>query len=60
MALRKEKCMYHQMGHGWKMFVLGLLVLANTYWTVMGWDYFIGGALALGGLWKLIMPAEYC
>jgi len=34
--------------------VLGLLILANAYWTVLGWAYFIGIILVLAGIIKLI------
>ena len=36
------------------MLILGLLILANTYWMVVGWDYFIGIVLTLAGIIKLI------
>lgn len=52
--------MGHMRMHAWKMLVLGLLVLANTYWQVMTWDYFIGGILTLAGLWKVLMPCKEC
>jgi len=45
-----KKCM------GWKMLVLGILVLANSYWNVVDWATFIGGILAIAGILKLLMP----
>jgi len=60
---RKEaevcKCGCHH-GHKWKLVVLGLLVLANEYWSVMSWPYFIGGLAVLGGLLKMLLPCKCC
>lgn len=36
--------------------VLGLLVLANAYWSVLGWAWFVGRALVLKGVMKLVKP----
>ncbi|VVB79772.1 Uncharacterised protein [uncultured archaeon] len=52
-------CKGHKMWWGIKALVLGLLVLGNTYWQVMGWDMFIGWILVLGGLLKLVIPSHY-
>jgi uncharacterized membrane protein HdeD (DUF308 family) len=38
---------------GWGMIIIGLLILANAYWTILGWDYFIGIILVLTGIIKL-------
>lgn len=48
-------------GHKYKgvaMLVLGLLVLANAYWSYFKWGVFFGALLALGGLLKLLMPCK--
>jgi uncharacterized membrane protein HdeD (DUF308 family) len=42
-------------GHSTMMLILGLLILINAYWAVVGWDYFIGIILVLKGLVKLSM-----
>lgn len=60
--MAKEKCECHSM-HRWfglKMLFLGLLVLANVYYAVLGWATFIGLILALAGLCKLVMPGCCC
>ena len=41
-------------GKGIMMLIVGLLVLANAYWMVLGWDYFIGIILVLAGIIKLV------
>jgi len=51
MAMEKGNMM-----HAWKVLLLGLLILANTYWMLVTWDYFIGIVLVLTGLLKMIMP----
>jgi uncharacterized membrane protein HdeD (DUF308 family) len=48
------KCCPHK-GHGVKMLILGLIVLANVYWAFMNWWTLIGVLLVLGGLLKLMM-----
>jgi len=56
MAKNDMMCKYcpHK-GHGVKMLILGLIVLANVYWPFMGWWTLIGVLLVLGGLFKLMM-----
>ena len=39
---------------GIMMLIVGLLALANSYWAIVGWDYFIGIILVLAGLIKLL------
>jgi len=42
---------------GGSLLVMGLLILANAYWSfVQDWYVFFGGLLAIGGLLKMIMP----
>lgn len=41
---------------GWKILILGLLVLGNNYWNVVSWPAFIGIIIALAGIVKLAMP----
>lgn len=41
-------------GKGVMMLIVGLLVLANTYWAIVSWDYFIGIILVLAGIIKLL------
>lgn len=43
----------HKKKKGYMILILGLLILANTYWKVISWDYFIGIIVALVGLVKL-------
>jgi uncharacterized membrane protein HdeD (DUF308 family) len=51
--MAKEEMKWHKC-KGWIMVVLGLLILANAYWAVLGWDYFIGIILVLVGIIKLL------
>ena len=55
-AKMQECCKMHKKCMGWKMLVLGLLVLANSNWNIVNWATFIGGIIAIAGLLKLIMP----
>ena len=50
----------HKKMMGWKMLILGLLVLANSTWGIVNWANFIGGIIAIGGLAKLVMPCKCC
>ena len=44
--------------HGWKLLVVGLLILANNLWWPQYNDWaFLGGLLAVGGLLKLAKPS---
>jgi len=43
--------------HAGKLLLLGILVLANSIWAVLGWDIFIGALLIIGGLVKLVKPS---
>ena len=54
MMMNDTGCSMHK-GWGIKMLILGLLILANEYWKVMGWLYFIGLIIALKGLLIMIM-----
>ena len=50
----------HKMMMGWKMLILGGLVLWNAYWPMLSWDAFIGWVLVLAGVLKLIiMPMKH-
>lgn len=53
----KCRCMWHA-AYGWKMLILGLLVLINTYWPFSRWDAFIGVLLVLMGFVKVAMPCK--
>ena len=57
--MAKEMCCegYHK-GKGVMMLILGLLVLANAYWSVVSWSIFIGAVLTLGGICKMTMCAK--
>jgi uncharacterized membrane protein HdeD (DUF308 family) len=44
----------HKKRMGCKMLVLGVLVLANSYWGIVSWTNFIGGILVIAGLVKLV------
>jgi uncharacterized membrane protein HdeD (DUF308 family) len=52
---------YREHRHHFKggIIFLGLLVLANAYWSVLSWDYFIGIILVLGGFAKMLMHFKY-
>ena len=52
-------CMHHTW-MGWKMFILGLLILANAYWPVIGWAKFVGIIISLMGLVLLLKPNCKC
>jgi uncharacterized membrane protein HdeD (DUF308 family) len=49
--------MMHKKMMGGKMIVLGLLIIANAYFGIFNWPWFIGGVLVLAGILKLAMPA---
>ncbi len=44
----------HKKWMGTKMLILGILVLINAYWKIVGWDYFVGIVLAIAGFVKLL------
>jgi len=48
----------HKQKRGAMLLILGILILANAYWSVVGWDIFIGIIIALAGLGKLLMPIK--
>ena len=54
-AKMQEHWKMHKKMMGWKMLVLGALVLANTKWNVVSWPNFIGGILAIAGILKLVV-----
>ena len=39
---------------GMRVFVLGVLILFNSWWGLLTWPVFIGLLLALGGLYKYV------
>ncbi|MEK6946120.1 MAG: hypothetical protein AABX32_00785 [Nanoarchaeota archaeon] len=45
-----SKCM------GGKLIVVGAIVIANQYWSIVGWWYLLGALLVLKGVVKLAMP----
>ena len=49
----QEHWKMHKKMMGCKMLVLGILVLANTYWNVFSWANFIGIILIIAGVMKL-------
>ena len=49
-------CHHHHKGKGIMALVLGALILANSYWAILGWADFIGIMFVLMGLIKLLMP----
>jgi len=53
MKMDEKHWKMHKRCMGWKMLVLGLLVLANSYWNVVSWANFIGIVLAAAGIFKL-------
>ncbi len=44
----------HKMMMGWKILILGALILINVYWPFMDWAQFVGWVLVLAGVVKLI------
>jgi uncharacterized membrane protein YjjB (DUF3815 family) len=42
--------------HGVKLFIVGLLILANVYWINWPWWTFVGALFVLGGLVKMAWP----
>jgi len=49
--------MMHKKIMGGKMIILGALIVANAYWGLLNWPWFIGGVLVLAGIAKLAMPS---
>ncbi len=52
--MAKEDMKYNHKNKGMVALILGLLILANAYWAIVGWDYFIGIILVIAGIIKLI------
>lgn len=52
-AKMKEYWKMHRKMMGYKMLVLGVLVLANNYWSVVSWPNFIGIVAVIAGIVKL-------
>jgi uncharacterized membrane protein HdeD (DUF308 family) len=57
-AKMQEHWKMHKKMMGCKMLVLGALVLANTYWSVVNWANFIGIVLVVAGILKLVKPCN--
>jgi len=55
MVKGKEECHGMHKKKGIMVLVLGLLVLANAYWSVLDWSMFVGLILVLVGLKLLIV-----
>ncbi len=53
-------CESHKRKKGVCMLIVGLVVLVNAYWPFMGWMALVGLIIALGGLWKAVMPMTPC
>ncbi len=56
MEMDMMKMMKHQ--HNvmkWGLFILGLLILANSYWGVFRWDFFVGLMFVIAGVAKMLM-----
>lgn len=53
MAREMDMKKWHK-AKGTMALILGLLIFANAYWAIVGWDYFIGIILVLAGIIKLI------
>jgi len=53
--MKMDMCHGMHKKKGAVMLVLGLLILANAYWSIVSWPVFIGIILALAGLGKIIM-----
>ena len=54
--MNEEHCREHKRKKGFMILILGLLILGNASWMVVGWDVFIGLVLSIAGLCKLLMP----
>ena len=54
--MEKQECTSGCMGS--KLLLLGLLVIANNYYKIVDWWYFLGGLLVLKGLFKLTMKGK--
>jgi uncharacterized membrane protein HdeD (DUF308 family) len=57
-AKMQEHWKMHKKMMGCKILVLGALVLANTYWSVVNWANFIGIVLVVAGILKLVKPCN--
>lgn len=55
-----ECCSGHKKAMGLTMLILGLLILANSYWAVVNWAVFIGAIIAIKGFLKLVIPMHSC
>lgn len=64
MAAKKEECTCEMGHHKKKMgvcaFILGLLVLVNSYWPVISWKLFAGYLLVIAGIVKMLTPSCAC
>ena len=59
-SMEKDECCHkHHMWMGAKMLVLGLLVIANSYYAIVDWAMFVGAILAVGGFLKLVVPHHH-
>ena len=54
----EECCPGFTKAMGWKLLILGLLVIANSYWAVVNWAIFIGIILAVKGILMLILKKK--
>lgn len=45
--------------HGWKMLILGLIVLANELYFQYSWWLVFGGLLTLKGVLHLVFPDKF-
>lgn len=59
--MNKKHWMMHKRMKAVKLLILGILVLANWYFGLLNWAFFIGLLAVLAGLVMLIMPGcKHC
>lgn len=56
----QEHWKMHKKMMGWKMLIVGVLVILNAYFNVFNWANFIGLLLVIGGIMKLTMSENCC
>lgn len=55
----EEKCRHMHRGGGIGLIIIGILVLINAYSNVINWVAFIGIALILIGIFRMIRRMSY-
>jgi len=60
MKMHGEMYGKHMKHKGLIILILGVLILVNAYYAVVGWAIFIGAILVVAGLLKLVIPHKPC